>query len=60
MRCGLRTARLVYKALLYCTRRSDVRHDEDENFGDNYFIVRLQQEPEILFEIKTRCIFTPL
>ena len=39
MRCGLRTARLVYKALLYCTRRSDVRHDEDENFGDNYFII---------------------
>ena len=39
MRCGIRTARLVYKALLYCTRRSDVRHDEDENFGDNYFII---------------------
>ncbi len=39
MRCGLRTARLEYKALLYCMRRSDVRHDEDENFGDNYFII---------------------
>ena len=21
------------------TRRSDVRHDEDENFGDNYFVI---------------------
>ena len=29
----------VYKALLYCTRRSNVRHDKDENFGDNYFII---------------------
>ena len=41
--CGIRTtARLVYKALvLYCTtrRRSDVRHDEDENFGDNYLFI---------------------
>ena len=26
-------------ALLYCTRRSDVRHDEHENFGDNYFLI---------------------
>ena len=25
--------------LLYCTRRSNVRHNEDENFGDNYFII---------------------
>ena len=24
---------------LTCTRRSDVRHDEDENVGDNYFII---------------------
>ena len=44
--CGvvcLRTARLAgvqdTPAVPYCTRRSDVRHDEDENFGDNYFII---------------------
>ena len=42
--CGVVCAvRLVYSTrkaqLLYCTRRSDVRHDEDENFGDNYFII---------------------
>ena len=46
MRCG----GLQYGATGWCTPRhhscttvrggaSDVRHDEDENFGDNYFII---------------------
>ena len=49
VRRGLRTARLVYKALLPVAncrtrRRSDVRHGEHENFGDNYFLIFKSRE----------------
>ena len=43
--CGVRTARLVYKAL-YCTRRSDVQHVDMKtslvSYGDNLKIVVLE------------------
>ena len=58
MRCGLRTARLVYKALLY--EEEEERRPYDMTNMKIAAIIILSSSTEILFEIKTRCIFTPL